>query len=181
MLSLCYLYGRTPLLNARNQTRSFYAHKSKVELSCRIDPRIEPLDNVAIPNVGVVKVEKVTLKYNGGFKGSIRGRLVRNMLEDIAKPTVTFDSFSALYWSGYCENKCPFPVTFIFDYNGTEIGRINVGAKENYHLSHVSSIFLQTYITMYNNNALEHDVNVVAHNSDYGADSDDTVVLTANA
>ena len=77
--SLTWVTGSQGLADAQAKTREYYSHKKYIEFSCRLDPRIEPLDNIFIYGVGVIKVEKVTMRFNGAFKGNIKGRLLQDM------------------------------------------------------------------------------------------------------
>ena len=72
------LNGGTKIATAQSRTRAYYSHKTFIEFDCRFDPRIEPLDNIYIAGVGTIKVEKISMTFNGAFKGHIRGRLVKN-------------------------------------------------------------------------------------------------------
>lgn len=56
--------------------RSFYSHKTYIDFDCRFDPRIEPMDVIYISGVGKIKVEKVSMAFNGAFSGHVRGRLI---------------------------------------------------------------------------------------------------------
>lgn len=77
--SYTWLEGSAGLLSAQAKTREYYSHKKYIEFDCRLDPRIEPLDNIFVDNVGVIKIEKVTMQFNGAFKGKLKGRLIQGM------------------------------------------------------------------------------------------------------
>lgn len=77
--SYAWLEGSAGLLSAQAKTREYYSHKKYIEFNCRLDPRIEPLDNVLIDELGIIKIEKVSMTFNGGFRGSLKGRLIRGM------------------------------------------------------------------------------------------------------
>ena len=63
------------LANIQAIARDYYS-KDYVEFNCRFDPRIEPLDVVYVNNIGAIKVEYISVTYNGGFSGMVRGRKV---------------------------------------------------------------------------------------------------------
>lgn len=77
--SLTWVTGSQGLADAQAKTREYYSHKKYIEFNCRLDPRIEPLDNIFIDNLGIVKIEKVTMTFNGAFKGKLKGRLIQDM------------------------------------------------------------------------------------------------------
>lgn len=59
--------------------RTYYGNNKIISFQCRIDPTLEPLDIVDIPIEGVnyrVALEEVSITFNGGFKGSIKGRIL---------------------------------------------------------------------------------------------------------
>lgn len=85
--SYVWVTGSQGLTDAQAKTRAYYSNKKYIDFDCRLDPRIEPLDNIFVSGVGTIKVEKVTMKFNGGFSGHIRGRLIDDA--DIIKPRMT--------------------------------------------------------------------------------------------
>lgn len=70
------LNGGTKLATAQANARSYYGKRTYIEFDCRLDPRIEPMDVINVSGVGRIRVEKVTMQFNGAFKGHIKGRLV---------------------------------------------------------------------------------------------------------
>ena len=85
--SYTWLEGSAGLLETQAKTREYYSHKKYIEFDCRLDPRIEPLDNIFIDNLGVIKIEKVTMTFNGAFKGRLKGRLIQDMT--LKAPVIT--------------------------------------------------------------------------------------------
>ena len=77
--SYVYLTGNAGLATAQTATRTYYSNLDYYEFDCRLDPRIEPLDNIYVDGVGVIKVEQLTMNYNGAFKGHIKGRKVGDL------------------------------------------------------------------------------------------------------
>lgn len=176
-----WLSTNTAMLNARNATRNFYAHRQLIEFDCRLDPRIEPLDNVAVPHVGVVKVSKVSMKFNGAFNGTIRGRVVKDLHDDIARPTCVFTITSANDWSAVLTNPNPFPAHMVFETNNSVEFEIDMEGNSSIVLNSENASALDGTVSDYYLHQLVYDLVVYAQNSDYGADSEDTVALEENA
>lgn len=58
--------------------RGYYANRKMIDFDCRIDPTIQPLDIVNIDleeGIERVAIEEVSINFNGGFTGHIRGRV----------------------------------------------------------------------------------------------------------
>lgn len=102
--------GSQECLNVQAYCRSYYSNKKIISFNCRIDPTIQPLDIIDIEfkdkTIRVV-IEEVTINFNGGFTGSIKGRIAEGLrsisltqVEDyytvgdvFVKPTVTATYF----------------------------------------------------------------------------------------
>ena len=74
------------LQNAQAKARYYYSHLDYYEFDCRLDPRIEPQDNIYVDGIGIMRVEEVELTFNGGFKGHIKGRYLTS--GDIDEPVL---------------------------------------------------------------------------------------------
>ena len=75
--------GDVGLTNAQNYCRSYYSNNKTIDCQCRVDPTIEPLDVVeANLEEGTMRffVEEVSITFNGGFSGSIKGRIIDTVL-----------------------------------------------------------------------------------------------------
>lgn len=72
--------GTAELTATQNYCRSYFSNNKTIDMTCRIDPTIEPLDiiqmNLDIGTVNIA-VEEVTINFNGGFTGSIKGRIAK--------------------------------------------------------------------------------------------------------
>lgn len=66
----------TELATLQSVCRSYYSHKTYYKVTGRINPCIEPQDNIYVDDIGIIRVEEVQLTYNGGFKGHIKGRFL---------------------------------------------------------------------------------------------------------
>ena len=116
--SYTWVTGSQGLADAQALTREYYSHKKYIEFDCRLDPRIEPLDNIYIANLGVVKVEKVTMKFNGAFNGKIKGRLIQDT--KLIAPVISDLWNSNVAFRFTVENKNPVAVNINVQYSGGE-------------------------------------------------------------
>ena len=53
----------------------YLALNKTISFSCRLNPCFEPLDFLSFANIGGVIIEEIELVYNGGFRGTIKGKL----------------------------------------------------------------------------------------------------------
>lgn len=78
-----------------NYVRSYYSNNHIISFDCRIDPTLEPLDIIDVPIEGIsyrVAIEEVAINFNGGFTGSIKGRIL-NGFYSIAFGTQPYNEF----------------------------------------------------------------------------------------
>ena len=70
--------GSTALTTARSRYRTYYGKKQYIEFDCRIDPRFEPLDVIAVDGDidSSIVLEEVTINFNGAFSGHLKGRII---------------------------------------------------------------------------------------------------------
>lgn len=91
--TMAVVHGSAEATQLQTYCRNYFSKNKIVSFNCRIDPTIEPLDiiqmelNEALSNIAV---EEVTINFNGGFTGSIKGRIVWELTSLIA-PTVQFN------------------------------------------------------------------------------------------
>ena len=75
--------------------RTYYGNNSIISFNCRIDPTLEPLDLISLPINGTnyrVALEEVSISFNGGFKGSIKARIL-DMISSIEFDPLPYYNF----------------------------------------------------------------------------------------
>ena len=112
----------------RDVFRDYYSNNTYYEFDCRIDPRIEPQDNVYINGIGTLRIEEVEINFDGGFTGHIKGRKVFDY-PLIPKPTVSFTSQDPYSYSFILQNISEFDCDITIDYSGalTYVFHVNAG------------------------------------------------------
>lgn len=66
--------------------RTYYGNTNIISFECRIDPTLEPLDLINLTvddNNYRVALEEITVNFNGGFNGTVKGRIME-MVSSIA-------------------------------------------------------------------------------------------------
>lgn len=175
--SYTWVTGSQSLADAQAKTREYYSHKKYIEFDCRLDPRIEPLDNIYVEDVGVIKVEKVSMRFNGAFNGHIKGRLIADTLT-ISKPVVNISSYNPNSYSFTITNNNPFPAQVRIYYSGTSPIIMDIGAKSTITCNNSTCPLLHSSFEAYDNRDLM-DYVTCRFDSSYGI-SDGTVILEAN-
>lgn len=61
-----------------NEANRLYKSNQIVSIKGRVDPTFEPSDIIYIEDVGMVLLEEVNFTFNGGFRGTYKGRVIRS-------------------------------------------------------------------------------------------------------
>lgn len=80
-------------LAIQTSIRNYYSNKEMISIKCRMNPIFEPLDIIQTKlddRLINIALEEVTINFNGGFTGSIKGRIVWELTSLVA-PTVQFN------------------------------------------------------------------------------------------
>lgn len=163
---------------AQTNTRAYYSCRNYYECDCRIDPRIEPLDKVAIEGVGVVSVEEVNLTFNGGFRGKLKGRVVHSTDDPLETPTLVTRDLST--WEIRIDNPNPYPVKLRIMYSAGHLD-FDMEANSYLWLDSDNASELNESVSEFNQQALRDDVTCHFLANGYGDMSDNTIILEANA
>lgn len=174
---LTQLVGTSGLSNVQDSARAYYSFDKYLDIDCiRINPRIEPLDNVIIDNVGLIVVEEIDIDFNGGFSGKIKGRLIFD--NQPIPPKVSNISYNLDTFSFTITNYNPFSVSLYIEYSsGTLVGNIPASS---------SKVFTQTDFPQLSDSFVEKaDGNLGSDVSCYFVeqdweDSDSAIILEAD-
>lgn len=132
---------------------SVYAINKTIEFDCRIDPTIEALDLISIGGIGRVYVEEVEIRYNGGYRGKIKGRLD----DSIIPPLLTNLNTAYNNWHFTITNNNDEHVSlFIHTSNGDEEFGLNAHSSITFDANYYPS--LDDSFTAYNLGELDTDV-----------------------
>jgi len=99
------------------EANKLYKSNEIVTVKGRIDPTFEPSDIIYIEDVGMVLLEEVNFTFNGSFKGTYKGRVIRNKpFEPIVNYTIHKVKVTGAYsyTTGTIQNVNPYPMTFTF-------------------------------------------------------------------
>ena len=94
----CYVWldsQTAKLTPVQNVARAYYSNKEYYEFDCRLNPCIEPQDNIYVDGIGLLRVEELSLSFNGAFNGSIKAR----KFGDFSLQPVTISDLA--YGTGY--------------------------------------------------------------------------------
>ena len=134
MLSLPLVDDDTQKNDIINYVSDYYDMNEILSFECRIDPRIEPLDLIYVESVHkFIYVEEVTITFNGGFRGTIKGRYNYNMT--IIAPVVSevqYDENGQFFFK--VTNRNIYPVHAYLHYSGgtKDLGITNAGSYKTY-------------------------------------------------
>jgi len=179
--SYVWLEGSAGLLDAQAKTREYYSHTKYVEIKCRLDPRIEPLDNVFVDGLGTIAIEKVDMTFNGGFRGSLKGRLVRGM--QLFDPVMTNLQYDDNSFSFNIKNDNVVDVVLqIYASDRTQHYTFNLMAGEDMTITQNNAPNLMQSFEEKAGGSLEDDVYCyfVNDSQQQWEDSDNTIILEAD-
>lgn len=154
-----YLDTNSKKTTAQTDTRTYYSHRTYIEFDCRLDPRIEPMDNIYVANVGIIRVESVSMDYQGSFRGHIKGRKIAEPIT-LQPISVTSLSYSANTFSLVVNNPNNRAVNvYAVTDDGTEItlGAVSYNSSKTFTeitasslLPYIHSAFMQELTTNIN-------------------------------
>lgn len=137
----------------KNYVESVYAINKTIEFDCRIDPTIEALDLISIGGIGRVYVEEVEIRYNGGYRGKIKGRLD----DSIIPPLLTNLNTANNNWHfTITNNNDEHVLLFIHTSNGDEEFGLNAHSSITFDANYCPS--LDDSFVAYNLGELDTDV-----------------------
>lgn len=87
--------------NIVNYIANCHKYTDIIDINCRIDPRIELFDKIYIRFENTrynVLAEDITITYDGGFNGSIKGRIVATQ-QQLATPIISFATAHIIHFS----------------------------------------------------------------------------------
>lgn len=135
--------------------RGYYANKDMVNVECRMNPIYEPLDIIGVALEGdIIKyivLEEVTINFNGGFTGSIKGRIVGE-LTSLTAPTIQFNINNQDFVNSV-NNSYNFVVT-----NSNPVAVVLTLEDESSYIIKQISIPANTTVTLYSTTDLNNDL-----------------------
>lgn len=141
-----YVSSNAKLTTAQSNTRSYYSNKTYIEFDCRLDPRVEPMDNIYVANVGTIRVESVSMDYQGSFRGHIKGRKIAEPIT-LQPVSVTSLSYGANTYSLSVSNPNSRAVTvYAVTDDGAEISLGYVGGNSSSTFTEIVASGLLPYI-----------------------------------
>ena len=164
----------------QNNARRYYQKGQTVVFSCRIDPTIETLDVIAFELYDKfyrVAVEEINMSFNGGFKGTIRARVLELTDNDEIEAPIVFD-IDYVNKTFKVKNINPVDVKMSIYYSSLEYEDINVPAGETITITATEYSAFNYLFNLYNAQTLDYDV-YCYFETDI-ATSDNTIILEAN-
>lgn len=163
--------------NAQTMYRNYYKNNRFIEFDCRVDPTLEPLDIIETIIDGTkyrLVLEEVTINFNGGFTGHIKGRIIAVLyeapvIEDLSVRDGVFDIV----------NNNDVAVSVVITYSGGTI-TLPIPANSTLHCD-ISTNVSQLYESFYSKDigVLRSDVTCHFEATDY-ISSDNTIILEAD-
>lgn len=165
------------LATVQTNARAYYSHLMYYEFDCRIDPRIEPQDNIAIDGIGLLRVEEVKINFNGGLRGHIKGRLFHSVDDPLDSPVLTTLDLST--WEIRIDNPNPYPVILRVYYSAGYL-EFNMSANGYLWLDNDNASAINESVIAYNQQLLMDAVSCRFLANDYGGASNSTIILESN-
>ena len=134
--------------------RNYYSNKNMIDIKCRMNPIFEPLDIIQTKlddRLINIALEEVTINFNGGFTGSIKGRIVWELTSLVA-PTVQFNINEQNFVNGV-NDSYNFVVT-----NSNPVAVDMVFANEDSEVITKVSIPANSTVTLYSTTDLNNDL-----------------------
>ena len=187
VLSPTAVEGSTQIATAQERIRGYFSYQEYVEFDCRFDPRFEPLDFINIKGIGWVAIEEMTLDFNGGFMGHIKGRLFSSNSAISSAPIIEnlyyyLDQEGDLHYGFDVTNPNMFPLTLVIEtsYDYSLVSEYPIGAQSTISLdeSDLPDLFDLFYEKYYGD--LMYDIYCWFKETDiYGA-SENTIILESD-
>ena len=154
----------------------YLALEEDISFSCRVNPALEPLDYVYIPHqrIGNVLIEEITITYDGGYSGTIRGKRIGIFAPQITSINYQQDAFTIKNNNGKTAH-----LTIIAS-DGAHDLEFDIPSGQSLTISGQDyPQELQSSFTAYNNGDLQDDLYCWFTIDNFS--SDNTIILEANA
>ena len=101
----------------KDDAKLYYSITKQISFSCRIDPTIEPLDYIIVGDYYVC-VEEIEIRFNGGFRGKITGKIINDIFK-VEPPSLESKNIHNEYdYQFYINNPNPYDVVMTIEYSG---------------------------------------------------------------